>query len=68
MSHFETFAICYAVVGAVLGLYRALTIHLYYVRCSLRMRAAVDEHAFFSTAVIWMIAWPLFLPLLFWKR
>jgi hypothetical protein len=62
-----TFAICYAVVGAVLGLARELQVQRWAVLNS-RGQKSFDEYRVFSTMIIWAFAWPLFLPLLFWKR
>jgi hypothetical protein len=60
------FAICYAAVGAVLGLYREWRVQRWGLKS---FDGPTDiEYRVFSTMIVWAIAWPLFLPLLFWKR
>ena len=73
------FAICYAVVGAVLGFVRQSTLerakqryrHLCSEDCFSPFRmnwTVLEERDVFLTMIVWAFAWPLFLPLLFWKR
>ena len=57
------FAICWVVVGALLGLYRALR-QEYMVSMSGTPWAPRQESRVAATMIVWAIAWPAFVPLL----
>ena len=65
------FLICYVLVGAVLGMVKEVSGHILWCRrAGVPVRSLTNgtENRVASRALVWAVAWPLFLPLLFWGK